>query len=207
MPPADGADLVRIVIGRSGRMAFRTELVVRFNYGAIVPWVNRLEDGAINAIAGPERLVLRTPVKLYGEDLKTMGDFTVDAGESVPFVLSHGLSFQSPPPAIDPFDALERTTASWCEWSDRCPDVGPWTDSVKRSLITLKALTYAPTGGIVAAATTSLPERLGGVRNKSAGRLREKHDAKARKKEIEIGRFEPVGRRVGADEFDRGAAR
>jgi GH15 family glucan-1,4-alpha-glucosidase len=165
MPPADGANLVRIVIGRSGRVAFHTELVVRFSYGAIVPWVNRLDDGAINAIAGPERLVLRTPVELYGEDLKTVGDFTVDAGESIPFVLSHGPSFQSPPPAIDPFDALERTAAFWREWSGRCPDVGPWTDAVKRSLITLKALTYAPTGGIVAAATTSLPERLGGVRN------------------------------------------
>ena len=165
MPPADGANLVRIVIGRSGRVAFRTELVVRFNYGAIVPWVNRLDDGAINAIAGPERLVLRTPVELYGEDLKTMGDFTIDADESVPFVLSYGLSFQNPPPAIDPFDALERTAAFWREWSDRCPDVGPWTDAVKRSLVTLKALTYAQTGGIVAAATTSLPERLGGVRN------------------------------------------
>ena len=165
MPPADGADLVRIVIGRSGRVAFRTELVVRYNYGAIVPWVNRLDDGTINAIAGQERLVLRTPVELYGEDLKTMGDFTVDAGQSVPFVLSYGLSFQNPPPAIDPFEALERTAAFWREWSDRCADVGPWTDAVKRSLITLKALTYAPTGGIVAAATTSLPERLGGVRN------------------------------------------
>ena len=165
MPPADGADLVQIVIGRSGRVAFRTELVVRYNYGAIVPWVNRLDDGTINAIAGPERLVLRTPVELYGEDLKTMGDFTVDAGQSVPFVLSYGLSFQNPPRAIDPFEALERTAAFWREWSDRCADVGPWTDAVKRSLITLKALTYAPTGGIVAAATTSLPERLGGVRN------------------------------------------
>lgn len=165
MPPADGANLVRIVLGLSGRVAFHTELVVRFNYGAIVPWVNRLDDGAINAIAGPERLVLRTSVELYGEDLKTMGDFAVDAGESVAFVLSYGLSFQSPPPAIDPFDALERTSAFWREWSGRCPDVGPWTDAVKRSLITLKALTYAPTGGIVAAATTSLPERLGGVRN------------------------------------------
>ena len=165
MPPADGADLVRIVIGRSGRVDFHTELVVRFNYGATVPWVNRLDDGTINAIAGPERLVLRTPVELYGEDLKTVGEFTVEAGQSVPFVLSYGASFQSPPPAIDPFDALERTEAFWRQWSDRCPDVGPWTEAVKRSLITLKALTYAPTGGIVAAATTSLPERLGGVRN------------------------------------------
>jgi GH15 family glucan-1,4-alpha-glucosidase len=163
--PSDGADLVRIVTGRSGGVVFRTELVVRFNYGATVPWVNRLDDGTINAIAGPERLVLRTPATLYGEDFKTVGEFAVEAGESVPFVLSYGPSFQSPPPAIDPFDALERTEAIWGKWSDRCPDVGPWTEAVKRSLITLKALTYAPTGGIVAAATTSLPERLGGVRN------------------------------------------
>jgi GH15 family glucan-1,4-alpha-glucosidase len=165
MPPADGANLVRIVIGRSGRVAFQTELVVRFNYGSAVPWVNRLDDGAINAIAGPERLVLRTPAVLHGEDLKTLGEFTVEAGQCVPFVLSYGLSFQNPPPAIDPFDALARTEAFWRQWSDPCPDVGPWTEAVKRSLITLKALTYAPTGGIVAAVTTSLPERLGGMRN------------------------------------------
>jgi GH15 family glucan-1,4-alpha-glucosidase len=139
--------------------------VVRFNYGAAVPWVNRLDDGSINAIAGPERVVLRTPVRLHGEDLRTVGEFTVEAGQSIPFVLSYGPSFQDPPPAIDGFDALTRTEAFWRAWSDRCPDVGPWTEAVKRSLITLKALTYAPTGGIVAAATTSLPERLGGVRN------------------------------------------
>src|SRR5208337_2494155 len=165
MPPADGADLVRIVMGRSGRVAFRTELVVRFNYGAAVPWVSRLGDGTIDAIVGPERLVLRTPASLYGDDLKTVGEFTVEAGQSVPFVLSYGPSFQNPPPAIDPFEALERTERFWREWSGRCPDVDPWTEAVKRSLITLKALTYAPSGGIVAAATTSLPERLGGVRN------------------------------------------
>ncbi len=165
MSPADGADLVRIVIGQSGRVVFRTELVVRFNYGATVPWVNRLDAGAVDAIAGPERLVLRTPAALHGDDAKTLGELTVEARQSVPFVLSHGPSFQSPPPAIDPFDALERTEAFWRQWSDRCPDVGPWTEAVKRSLITLKALTYAPTGGIVAAATTSLPERLGGMRN------------------------------------------
>jgi GH15 family glucan-1,4-alpha-glucosidase len=162
MPPADGADLVRIVSGRSGRVVFHTELVVRFNYGATVPWVNRLPDGTINAIAGPERLVLRTPAVLFGEDLKTIGEFTVEDGQSVPFALSHGPSFQSPPPAVDPLKALERTEAFWRQWSDRCPDVGSWTAAVKRSLITLKALTYAPTGGIVAAATTSLPEHLGG---------------------------------------------
>jgi GH15 family glucan-1,4-alpha-glucosidase len=165
MPPADGADLVRIVTGRSGRMAFQTEFVLRFNYGASVPWVSRLEDGMIDAIAGPERVTLRTPAALCGEDLKTIGEFIVEADHSVPFVLSYGSSSQNPPPAIDPFEALARTEAFWCHWSDRCSEAGPWTEAVKRSLITLKALTYAPTGGIVAAATTSLPERLGGTRN------------------------------------------
>jgi GH15 family glucan-1,4-alpha-glucosidase len=166
MPPLEGAaDLVRIVIGRSGQVMFRTELVARFDYGATVPWVTGAEDGTIDAIAGPERLVLRTSATLYGEDLRTISEFKVDAGQSVPFVLSHGPSFEGPPPPIDPFKALEHTEAFWCQWSDRCPQVGPWTDAVKRSLITLKALTYVPTGGIVAAATTSLPERLGGARN------------------------------------------
>jgi GH15 family glucan-1,4-alpha-glucosidase len=165
MPPGDGCVLVRIVEGRSGQVDFRTELVVRFNYGGTVPWVSRLADGAINAIAGPDRLVLRTPATLYGHDLKTVGRFTVSAGETIPFELCCGASFQDVRPAIDPFDALERTEKGWREWSDRCPDVGPWTAAVKRSLITLKALIYGPTGGMVAAATTSLPERLGGVRN------------------------------------------
>jgi GH15 family glucan-1,4-alpha-glucosidase len=165
MPPADGADLVRIVMGRSGRVDFRTEYVARFSYGATVPWVRRLYDGAITAVAGPERLVLRSQVALYGEDHKTVGEFTVEDGQSVAFVLSYGASFQAPPSAIDPFESLERTETFWRVWSDRCPDVGPWTEAVKRSLITLKALTYAPTGGIIAAATTSLPEQLGGVRN------------------------------------------
>src|SRR6516165_3424994 len=125
MPPADGADLVRIVIGRSGRVEFRTELVMRFNYGATVPWVSRLDDGTLNAVAGPERLVLRTPAALRGEDLKTLGEFTVKVGQCVPFVLSYGLSFQNPPPAIDPFKALEHTEGFWRQWSDRCPAVGP----------------------------------------------------------------------------------
>jgi GH15 family glucan-1,4-alpha-glucosidase len=165
MPPADGADLVRIVVGRSGRVLFRTELVIRFNYGETVPWVTRLDDSTLNAIAGPERLVLRTAVPLYGKDHKTVGEFTIEAGQSVPFVLSFGASFQDPPPAIAPFETLERTERFWREWSDRCPDVGAWTEAVKRSLITLKALTYAQTGGIVAAATTSLPEYVGSTRN------------------------------------------
>jgi GH15 family glucan-1,4-alpha-glucosidase len=161
----DGAHLLRIVMGRTGRVDFQTELVARFNYGSTVPWVNRLDDGVINAIAGPERLVLRTSIALYGEDLKTRGEFAVGAGESVAFVLSHGLSFASLPSPIDPFATLQETESFWRSWSDQCPHVGPWTEAVKRSLITLKALTYAPSGGIVAAATTSLPEQLGGARN------------------------------------------
>jgi GH15 family glucan-1,4-alpha-glucosidase len=154
-----------MVVGRSGRVEFRTEFVVRFNYGATVPWVSRREDGTIDAIAGPERLVLRTPAALYGEDLRTIGEFAVEADEAVPFVLSYGSSSQSPSPAIDPVAALKSTEATWRKWSDRCPEVGQWSETVKRSVITLKALTYAPTGGIVAAATTSLPEHLGSVRN------------------------------------------
>jgi hypothetical protein len=102
MPLLDGAHLVRIVTGRSGRMDFHTEFVVRFNYGATVPWVNRLDDGAISALAGPERLVLRTPVTLYGEDLKTLGEFTVEAGQSAAFVLSYGPSLEGAPPPLTP---------------------------------------------------------------------------------------------------------
>ena len=166
MPPADGvADLVRIVCGLSGQVTFQTELAVRFDYGSTVPWVTRIEDGTIEMIAGPEQMVLRTAAELYGEDLKTVGEFVVDAGQSVPFVLSYGRSFESPPAPTDPVKALEHTEAFWRAWSDRCSGVGPWTDAVKRSLITLKALTYAPTGGMVAALTTSLPEHLGGTRN------------------------------------------
>jgi GH15 family glucan-1,4-alpha-glucosidase len=166
MPATDGqADLVRIVFGGSGQVRFYTELVLRFGYGATVPWVSRADDGTIHAIAGPERVVLHTPAALYGEDLKTVGEFVVNAGQSVPFVLSHGPSFENPVGPIDPFKELETTTEFWRQWCSRCPGVGPWTGSVKRSLITLKALTYAPTGGIVAAVTTSLPERLGGSRN------------------------------------------
>ncbi len=165
MCPDGGGHVVRIVMGRAGRVDFATELVMRFNYGASIPWVNRLADGTINAVAGPDRMVLRSPAALHGEDLKTLGEFTVEAGGSVPFVLSGGPSFEDAPSAIDALDALNRTEAFWRRWIGPCPDVGPWTEAVKRSLITLKALTYAPSGGIVAAATTSLPEHLGGIRN------------------------------------------
>jgi GH15 family glucan-1,4-alpha-glucosidase len=165
MPQAEDADLVRIVAGRSGRVFFKTELVVRFNYGSTVPWVDRLNDGAISAIAGPERLLLRTPVALSGEDLRTVGEFVVEAGQSIPFALSYGASFQNPTPAIDCLHALARTEAFWRQWSDRCPDVGTWTDAVKRSLITLKALTYAPTGHLHAAGfhESRLPRRGAGM--------------------------------------------
>jgi GH15 family glucan-1,4-alpha-glucosidase len=165
MPPVVGSHLVRVVLGLSGSVTFRTEIVVRFNYGASVPWVERLSDGSLSAVAGPERLVLRSPVALLGEDLKTIGEFSVGTDTCVPFALSHGYSFEEMPAPIDAMDALKRTEAFWRDWSDRSPKAGPWTEPVKRSLITLKALTYAPTGGIVAAATTSLPEFLGGVRN------------------------------------------
>jgi GH15 family glucan-1,4-alpha-glucosidase len=166
MPPADGtAEVVRVVCGRSGKVTFQIELVVRFDYGSTVPWVTRIEDTTIEAIAGSERIVFRSAAKVYGEDLKTVGEFEINAGQSAPFVLSYGRSFEIASGPIDAVKALERTEAFWREWSDRCPAVGTWTSAVKRSLITLKALTYAPTGGMVAALTTSLPEHLGGTRN------------------------------------------
>jgi GH15 family glucan-1,4-alpha-glucosidase len=124
MPGTDGkADLVRIVFGRSGEVKFHTELVIRLGYGELVPWVNRAEDGTVHAIGGPERLVLHTPVALYGQDLKTVGEFTVGAGQSVPFVLSYGPSFESAAPPIDAFKALETTAQFWRKWCSRCPDV------------------------------------------------------------------------------------
>jgi GH15 family glucan-1,4-alpha-glucosidase len=160
-----GADIARLVRGERGRVTMGMELVIRFGYGAIVPWVSRLEDGTLRAIAGPDMLVLRTPVPHHGENMKTVAEFTVTEGETVPFVLTHCPSHLPPPRAIDAEAALEATERYWTEWAGRCRGAGPWTEAVVRSLITLKALTYAPTGGIVAAPTTSLPEQLGGARN------------------------------------------
>jgi GH15 family glucan-1,4-alpha-glucosidase len=157
--------LVRLVRGMRGRVAMSTEFILRFDYGAVVPWVERLPEGGVTAIGGPERVVLRTPAPLRGEDLKTVGEFTVGAGETIPFVLSYGPSHQPLPPPVDPARALHDAEGFWRRWSDRCASAGPWTEVVKRSLVVLKGLTYAQTGGIVAAPTTSLPEQLGGVRN------------------------------------------
>lgn len=169
MPPRDGGKpsaVVRLVKGMRGRVAMSCELVLRFEYGLAVPWVTRLDDGALRAIAGPAMVVLRTPVDLRGEDLKTVGTFSVSAGETVPFVLSYGRSYlDSPVAPIDPIAALRDTEAFWRDWSTGCRAAGKWSGAVRRSLITLRALAYRPTGGIVAAPTTSLPEKLGGSRN------------------------------------------
>ena len=159
------SDLVRIVFGLRGRVRIRMELVLRFNYGASVPWVSRLPDGTLRAIAGPAMTVLRTPAPLRGEGLTTTSHFTIEAGAAMPFVLTYAPSHQPVPPPIDAGAMLTATQKSWRKWSGQCSYAGEYSDAVQRSLITLKSLTYAPTGGIVAAATTSLPERLGGVRN------------------------------------------
>jgi GH15 family glucan-1,4-alpha-glucosidase len=161
----DGTHIVRLVIGERGRVEMGTEFVLRFGYGAVVPWVTRLEDQTRRAIAGPDMVLLRTPVHLVGRNMKTTGEFTVTAGETVPFVLTCAPSHLPPPPPIDPQAALNDTEAFWTDWSKKCRPAGHCSDAIVRSLITLKALTYLPTGGIVAAPTTSLPEQLGGVRN------------------------------------------
>ena len=140
------------------------ELCIRFDYGAVVPWVCYAKKG-LWAIAGPDALYLRTNVEMHGENFHTVAEFTVSEGEEVPFTLSWYPSHKPEPPQKDAAESVAETTAWWREWSDRCTYDGGWRDIVLRSFITLKALTYAPTGGIVAAATTSLPEKLGGVRN------------------------------------------
>jgi GH15 family glucan-1,4-alpha-glucosidase len=165
--PVGEADssIVRLVIGREGRMAMETDLVIRFDYGVSVPWVNRVEKETLTAIAGPSMLVLRTPVKLRGQDLHTVGRFTVKKGQTIPFVLTYAPSHLKPPPAPDVQEQRKRTEAFWRDWSQRGNVKGKWSGHVRRSLITLKGLSFRPTGGIVAAPTTSLPESLGGVRN------------------------------------------
>ncbi len=166
MPLRDAhCNLVRVVIGERGVVPMRTELVIRFGYGAIVPWVTRLDDGSLRAIAGPDMLVLHAPVDLHGEALTTVGEFAVTAGQCLPFVLTYCDSHRPPPAAPDPEAALAATESFWLEWAAQCDAVEPWRAAMVRSLLTLKALTYAPTGGIIAAPTTSLPEQPGGPRN------------------------------------------
>ncbi len=160
----DAVDLVRLVEGRAGEVVMTTELVFRFDYGTTVPWVQRASDG-LTAIAGPDALRLRTPVELEGKDFRTVGRFTVRAGETVPFRLCCFQSYGLEPDARDPARLLRETRAFWEDWTGRCQVKGQWRDPVVRSLITLKGLTYRPAGGIAAAGTTSLPERIGGSRN------------------------------------------
>jgi GH15 family glucan-1,4-alpha-glucosidase len=165
MPPRGKApDVVRIVEGMSGTVPMRMELVIRFDYGSIVPWVKR-SDNAVTAIGGPDGLVLRTPVETRGKDLTTVAEFEVGAGDWVPFTLTWHASSDPLPHPIDPSVALRQTVDFWADWTTRCTYDGEWRDEVMTSLMVLKALTYAPTGGIVAAPTTSLPEQLGGIRN------------------------------------------
>jgi GH15 family glucan-1,4-alpha-glucosidase len=165
MPPrGTNPDIVRIVEGLSGRVKIRMELVIRFDFGAIVPWV-RQRHGGLEAVAGPDALILHTPIKTHGEDLKTVAEFTVAKGDRIPFVLTWFPSYEPPPKEVDPEHSLRDTGGFWNAWSGRCTHRGPWRDAVLRSLITLKGLTYAPSGGMVAALTSSLPEDIGGVRN------------------------------------------
>jgi len=160
-----GSSIVRLIIGERGSVTMRTELVLRFGYGATVPWMTKLGDGMQRAIAGPDMVVLRTTTPLRGEDFKTVGEFTVGAGETVPFSLTYSPSHLPIPAAENPLEQLSATQKFWLDWTAKSRVSGPWADTVNRSLITLKALTYSRTGGMVAAPTTSLPEHIGGSRN------------------------------------------
>ncbi len=164
VPVGDAHRLVRRVEGRSGTVAMRSETRVRFDYGSIIPWVTRT-DGAVSAVAGPEALMLRTPIELHGEGLATVGDFTVRAGDRVSFELTWHESHVAPPPPIDVNDALEATLDWWTDWSSRLSYDGAYRDDVHQSLTVLKGLSHARTGSFVAAPTTSLPEWIGGSRN------------------------------------------
>ncbi|MGW9439945.1 glycoside hydrolase family 15 protein [Streptomyces sp. NPDC055607] len=165
MPPRDGApQLVRIVEGVSGRVPMRSALRMRFSYGRIVPWVHKVGDRTV-AVAGPDSVWLDAEAETHGEDLTTYSEFTVGPGERVALTISWQPSHKDQPALPDPEGALEATADFWREWVDHCTYHGPYREAVVRSLITLKALTYGPTGGIVAAPTTSLPEEIGGVRN------------------------------------------
>jgi GH15 family glucan-1,4-alpha-glucosidase len=161
---ADRCDIVRHVRCLAGEVALRMELVIRFDYGHVVPWVRKV-DGTVLATAGPDTLELAASVPTHGEHLKTVAAFTLRAGEDACFVLNYRASHDPGPPPLDAEAALQRTEREWSEWAQRSCYAGRWRAAVTRSLITLKALIYEPTGGIVAAPTTSLPEQFGGVRN------------------------------------------
>jgi GH15 family glucan-1,4-alpha-glucosidase len=165
MPMGAGNHVVRIIEGLEGEMAFAMDLSIRFDYGSSVPWVEKHGPHTLTAVAGPEMLVLRTPSALEAMDHHTTSHFRVESGQRRVFILSHQPSNEPIAEALDGEAALKEAESFWLEFSNRCPDVGPWTEQVKRSLITLKAMTYLPTGGIVAAVTTSLPEQIGGERN------------------------------------------
>jgi GH15 family glucan-1,4-alpha-glucosidase len=168
MPLRQGRDtshLVRLIVGKRGQMAMHTELIVRFGYGGWVPWVSRTDAGETVAIAGPDMVVMRTPVELRGEGLTTVGDLVVSAGQQIPFVLTYAPSHLPLPEPIDVDAALRATTEFWQTWASKARTTERYSEILIRSLITLKALTYAPHGGIIAAPTTSLPEWLGGPRN------------------------------------------
>jgi GH15 family glucan-1,4-alpha-glucosidase len=160
-----GSHLVRLVRGISGSVKLHTELIIRFEYGSAVPWVRRFADGSLHAVAGPDRLVLRTPVRLHPKGRTHIGEFIASEGETTDFTLSYGISYEEEPKAIDPYLALEQTERSWTAWSQRAEAAGQWSEAVIRSLLTLRALIFQPSGGFVAAPTTSLPEQPGGSRN------------------------------------------
>ncbi|HVX41686.1 MAG TPA: trehalase-like domain-containing protein, partial [Gemmatimonadaceae bacterium] len=164
MPLRDGrSDVVRMVVGKRGRVAMRTEIILRFDYGSLVPWVSRLDDGRLRAIAGPDMIVIDSAVKLHGENFTTVGEFTVAEGERVAFTMTWGPSHLAPPRSVDPDRALQVTEDFWRRWVSHCTYKGELREPVIRSLLTLKSLAYHPTGGIVAAPTTSLPECIGGT--------------------------------------------
>ncbi|GAA1520536.1 glycoside hydrolase family 15 protein [Streptomyces albidochromogenes] len=165
MPPRDGApQVIRIVEGVSGRVRMRSALRMRFSYGRVVPWVHKVDTRTV-AVAGPDAVWLDADTDTYGKDLTTYSDFTVAPGDRIAFTISWQPSHKAEPPLPDPEASLEATAEFWSDWVEQCTYHGPYREPVIRSLITLKALTYAPTGGIVAAPTTSLPEEIGGVRN------------------------------------------
>jgi GH15 family glucan-1,4-alpha-glucosidase len=167
MPPrGENPDIIRIIEGLRGKVSMQMELIIRFDYGHIVPWVRlRKRSDGLEAVAGPDALILRTPVETHGKDLTTVAEFTVAKGDRIPFVLTWFASHTDPPRKINPEHALRDTEVFWGDWAKRFETKGEWRDAIVRSLITLKGLTYAPTGGLVAALTTSLPEQIGGVRN------------------------------------------